>query len=116
MMTSRIVMCAVIIFTVRPLRAEPVLIPPRKAKELVLYAPRPDYPYVARGLHETGSGIFALTVDQNTGKVTAIHIEQSTGYKRLDWAAIKAFMLWRFKPHAIAPKVKIPITFSMTRG
>jgi TonB family protein len=115
MMKLRIAAFALIISASLALGAEAILIPPGKAKELVLYAPRPGYPYLARELHETGQGLFVLTVDENTGKVTAIHIEQSTGHKRLDWAAIKAFMLWRFKPHATAPMVKIPITFKITR-
>ncbi len=114
MMKLRISIFALIIFASPRLWAEPIAINAAEAKEFVIYAPRPGYPYAARDLNETGSGVFALTLDENTGKVTAIHVEQSTGHKRLDWAAIKAFMKWRFRPHT-AKKVKIPITFAMTR-
>jgi TonB family protein len=39
---------------------------------------------------------------------------QSIGNPILDNSALSAFRRWRFKPGACAPKVKIPITFTMT--
>ncbi len=83
-------------------------------RSLILHAPRPEYPYLARDLRETGKGLFTLTVNTATGKVTAINVDTSTGRKRLDWACIKAFMQWRFRP-GVVRKVRIPVTF-LIRG
>lgn len=82
------------------------------AKALAINSPRPEYPYEARSRHITGSGVCVVSVDAS-GTVTDATMAQSLGNPILDNSATSAFRRWRFKP-GVAPKVKIPITFTMT--
>jgi TonB family protein len=79
-----------------------------KKKTLAIFAPKPkrspDWP--------DGRGVFFLNVNNETGEVKSVEVAQSTGHKVLDDSAVEAFQKWRFKPGTVAPKVKIPITFS----
>ena len=81
-------------------------------KALALNAPRPEYPYEARANWLTGHGVCVIKVDVRTGQAKTGTMSQSTGYKILDEAALKAFRQWRFKPGTVT-KVKIPIRFTM---
>src|SRR6266496_2697201 len=83
-------------------------------KDLVIYGPRPQYPYEARVKRPTGHGIVWLYVDPGTGYVTSARMLPSTGHKILDDAALDAFRQSRFKPNAVA-KVRMPITFTLGR-
>jgi protein TonB len=82
------------------------------AKALALNSPRPEYPYEARSRHITGSGVCVVSVDAS-GNVTDTTRAVSIGNPILDNSAMNAFKRWRFKA-GVAPKVKIPITFTMT--
>ena len=82
------------------------------AKALALNSPKPEYPYEARSRHITGSGVCVVSVDAS-GTVTDATMAQSLGNPILDNSAVSAFRRWRFKP-GVAPKVKIPITFTMS--
>ena len=82
-------------------------------KALVMYAPRPVYPYEARRHRITGSGIALLIVDPTDGGVTAVQMAQSCGNAILDNASLEAFRRWRFKP-GTAPTVQVPITYTLT--
>jgi len=82
------------------------------AKAVAVSAPRPEYPYEARRMHATGSGVCVMTVDAS-GAVTSATMAQSTGNSVLDNAATSAFKRWRFKPGSVS-KVRTPITFTMT--
>ena len=84
------------------------------AKAVAVYAPRPQYPYEARSRRITGSGVCVLDVDVASGSVSSAYMAQSIGNPILDNAAVSAFRQWRFKPGAAAPKVKVPITFTLT--
>ena len=55
--------------------------------------------------------MFALHVDRNTGLVSSVGIDKSTGVARLDARAVHAFERWRFKPPVISSTIRIPITF-----
>src|SRR5439155_8622019 len=83
-------------------------------KDLVIYGPRPQYPYEARVKRPTGHGIVWLYVDPGTGYVTSARMLPSTGHKILDDAALDAFRQSRFKPNAVV-KVRMPITFTLGR-
>lgn len=83
------------------------------AKAVAVSAPRPEYPYEARRMHATGSGVCVMTVDVATGAVTDATMATSTGNSALDNAATSAFRRWRFKPGTVS-KVRTPITFTMT--
>lgn len=83
------------------------------AKAVAVSAPRPEYPYEARRMHATGSGVCVMTVDVSSGAVTDATMATSTGNSVLDNAATSAFKRWRFKPGTVS-KVRTPITFTMT--
>ena len=72
----------------------------------------PDYPYMARVLHQMGSGYFRLQLDLKTGAVMQITTIQSTGFRSLDTAALRALRKWRWKPDKWQ-QVDIPVTFQL---
>ena len=84
------------------------------AKAVAIFAPKPDYPYEARSRHVTGSGVALLQVDTASGNVTDASMAQSIGNPILDNSTVSTFRRWRFRPGACAPKVKVPITYTMT--
>lgn len=61
-----------------------------QAKELLLFAAEPSYPYEARRQHLSGTGIFELRFDYETGYLREIHVVKSTGYDVFDGHAIGA--------------------------
>jgi TonB family protein len=84
------------------------------AKAVAIYAPRPEYPYEAKSRHITGSGVCVLSVDVGSGNVTDASMAQSIGSPILDNATVSTFRRWRFRAGQVAPKVKVPITFTLT--
>jgi TonB family protein len=84
------------------------------AKAIAIFAPKPDYPYEARSRHQVGSGVAVLSVDTASGNVTEASMGQSIGSPILDNATVSTFRRWRFQPGKCAPKVKVPITYTMT--
>src|SRR5437879_6591532 len=84
------------------------------AKAIAIYAPKPEYPYEARSRHVTGSGVAVLSVDTGSGNVTDASMAQSIGNPVLDNSTTSTFRRWRFQPGKCAPKVKVPITYTMT--
>jgi TonB family protein len=84
------------------------------AKAVAIFAPKPDYPYEARSRHVTGSGVAVLSVDTASGNVTDATMAQSIGSPILDNSTTSTFRRWRFQPGKVAPKVKVPMTYTMT--
>jgi TonB family protein len=84
------------------------------AKAVAIFAPKPEYPYEARSRHQTGSGVAVLSVDTASGNVTDASMAQSIGSPILDNSTVTTFRRWRFAPGKCAPKVKVPITYTMT--
>jgi TonB family protein len=84
------------------------------AKAIAIYAPKPEYPYEARSRHVVGSGVAVLSVDTASGNVTDASMGQSIGNPILDNSTVSTFRRWRFAPGKCAPKVKVPITYTMT--
>jgi TonB family protein len=82
-------------------------------RALVMYAPRPVYPYDARRQRVTGSGIALLTVDSVDGNVVDVRMVQSCGSVVLDNATLEAFRRWHFKPGSVE-RVQVPITYTLT--
>jgi len=82
----------------------------RKVKALAIVAPPPRYPVDAQGRHPQGYGVVLMHVDGKTGWVISAKMQQSTGNKLLDDAAIAAFSHWRFRPGSAA-YIHSPITF-----
>ncbi len=86
---------------------------PQLDPSTLLSAPRPEYPFEARKLRQTGSGVVLLEVDPATGAVKKARMAQSTGHRVLDEAAIAACSAWRFRK-GVPARQKAPITFTMT--
>jgi len=76
------------------------------------YMEAPAYPAVAKRWHVQGAGIFRVSIDINTGRVTDVSVLRSTGYGVLDGSAIRTLKLWRWKPGKYA-KVNVPISFKL---
>ena len=86
---------------------------PQNLKGICLYAPDSEFPMdlVRRGVR--GKGIFRVTIDRNTGKVTEVKVIRSTPYQILNELAAKSLLQWRFTPGTIIG-FEIPITFEVT--
>ena len=84
---------------------------PELAKKITIVGQLPDYPAAAWRQKMKGSGVFALNVDPETGLVTSVQIEKSTGLGILDASCLKTFKRWRFKPHTVR-KLHIPVIFT----
>jgi TonB family protein len=80
------------------------------AKAVAISAPLPDYPYLAKRAHITGSGVCVMLVDRRSGRVTRAMMEQSTGNAILDKITTDTFAEWRFKPRTVS-QVQVPITY-----
>lgn len=79
--------------------------------------PSPAYPAYSIRQRETGRVLLRVQVSA-TGTPTAIDLEQSSGFFRLDRAAIQAVWTWRFTPaqedgHPEAGDVLVPIHFRL---
>ena len=74
--------------------AEPVRTPPQVTRSS---CKTPDYPAASRRLEETGVVQLAFLVDVD-GKAIESKIEQSSGFSRLDNAALLALQLCSFQP------------------
>ena len=81
---------------------------------IVISHPKPDYPPDARLHHLAGRGLFHITVSYETGEVTSVAVESSTGHEILDDAAAQALKRWKFRRHTIIG-LKVPITFIAPR-
>jgi TonB family protein len=93
---------------------DPMTVEEAMEKGLLISAVRPDYPYEARKQRLTGSGIFELKFDYDSGQLREIHVVESTGYQMLDSLAIAALKLWKAKPHSVH-SIRLPITFTLKR-
>lgn len=79
--------------------------------------PKPEYPTISRRLQETGKVLLRVHVD-TSGMATQVEIRNSSGFPRLDNAAVKAVWQWRFVPAkrgetTVAAWVLIPLNFEL---
>lgn len=79
--------------------------------------PEPAYPSASLELGESGSVLLRVAVDAD-GRPISVDIARSSGYGRLDRAALSAVRHWRFSParrgsEAIAGVVLVPIHFQI---
>lgn len=100
---------------VEPPPPEPVAPPRSDASHLK--NPAPVYPMMSRRLREQGTVLIELTVLAD-GKATEVTLKKSSGYRRLDEAALEAVKRWKFVPAkrgamAIAWRYVQPISFSL---
>ena len=81
-------------------------------RALVLYGPRPVYPYEARRNQITGSGVAMVRVDP-LGNPIDVRMKESTGNPFLDKSTLETLRRWRFKPIAVGT-IEVPITYTLT--
>ena len=79
--------------------------------------PAPVYPVMSRRNHEQGRVMLRVSVSP-AGTVDAIEIHSSSGFPRLDEAALAVVRRWRFQParsgnEAVAGKALVPINFEL---
>jgi TonB family protein len=84
----------------------------KEAEAAAIHHPHPDYPLEARRQHLSGRGIVVGAVDQKTGKLESLKMEQSTGHALLDDAILRAFRQWNFKPGTIR-RFHVPVSYNM---
>ena len=80
------------------------------AQAMAVSAPLPQYPYQAKHVKVTGSGICVMIVDTASGKVTNAMMAQSTGNAILDKVTTETFLRWRFKAGSVS-QVRVPISY-----
>lgn len=79
--------------------------------------PAPAYPYLARKAREQGVVLLRVLVTAN-GRAGEVKLEETSGSRRLDDAAMATVRKWRFVPaqqagKTIAAWVIVPITFTL---
>lgn len=73
----------------------------------------PKYPIESLRKKEQGTVTLRLTIGTN-GYVSDISIAKSSGFERLDTAALRAVKLWRWKPISREVTGLMPIPFNLT--
>lgn len=98
-----------------PPASAPVTAPRADASHL--NNPAPSYPMLSRRLREEGTVLLELLIEAD-GQISELAVLQSSGFPRLDQAALEAVKQWRFEPArqgdtAIAYRYQQPITFQL---
>ena len=65
--------------------------------------PRPIYPALSKRLGEQGTVLLRVLITAD-GKAGAVEIKKSSGFERLDRAAIEAVKQWKFNPATLDGK------------
>lgn len=99
-----------------PAPAGPVKVNDLGSKMITLVTPR--YPMESRRRKEQGT-VFLLVTLGADGIVSEIHVSRSSGYDRLDKAALDAVRKWRWSPtirngQAVAVQGTVDIPFTLT--
>lgn len=84
-----------------------------------LHNPKPQYPALSRRLGEQGRVLLHVQVSVE-GKALAVSVKESSGFKRLDDAAVTVVKQWQFVPAkqgdtALVSWVDVPIQFSLAK-
>lgn len=105
---------------------QPVVAPPAPAPVAVvaarfdadyLHNPKPVYPALSRRMSEEGKVLLKVRVSAQ-GTALDVAISKSSGFPRLDAAAVDAVTRWRFVParrgdEPVDSSVVVPITFAL---
>lgn len=96
-----------------PAPADPITLPHLNAD--YLHNPAPDYPSESRELGEQGRVLVRAKISTD-GKVEQVVLRKSSGYQRLDEAALSSVKQWRFVPAQqgavqVAAWVVVPVAF-----
>jgi protein TonB len=100
-----------------PQEPEEITMTSQMLTAIYLRNPKPSYPNLSRRLSEQGTVMLRVFVNV-TGDATRVDLKESSGFPRLDKAALDAVEGWKFVPakkgdHAIAAWVVVPIRFSL---
>lgn len=76
--------------------------------------PAPSYPQLSRRLGEEGQVLVRVQVSAD-GKVLSVELKQSSGFERLDEAALKAVAKYRFTAIGHISSVVVPIKFNLKK-
>jgi len=101
----------------QPAAPAPAPIVPPDFTASQLRNPGPAYPYLSRRAKEQGVVLLKVLVSTD-GKAERLQVEESSGFDRLDDAALKTVAKWRFMPATQAGQpreawVIVPVTFSL---
>lgn len=82
-----------------------------------LHNPKPVYPALSRRMSEEGKVLLKVRVSAQ-GTALDVAVSKSSGFPRLDAAAVEAVTRWRFVPakrgdEAVDSSVIVPITFAL---
>lgn len=96
---------------------DPLSVEPPRFNADYLDNPSPDYPRVSRRMGEEGRVLLRVLVSAG-GLANRVLVKQTSGYVRLDEAALDAVRRWRFVPaqqggNPVDAWVVVPITFSL---
>lgn len=97
----------------------PPAVPAVRSDAEYLHNPAPRYPQASLRHGEEGRAILRVQVGAD-GNVDQLQLHQSSGYPRLDQAALDAVRSWRFVParqggQPVAAIYLVPVNFSLTR-
>lgn len=84
---------------------------PERFKGIILAAPEPDYHrFVGYTFTVKDQGVYRLKINPSSGLVDEVGVLKRCYEKRLDAAAVMAFMAWKFKPGAIK-ELDVPVIY-----
>ena len=100
-----------------PQEPEEVTLTSQMLTAIYLRNPKPTYPNLSRRLSEQGTVLLRVFVSI-AGDATRIEFKESSGFPRLDHAALAAVQAWKFVPakqgeQAVTAWVVVPIKFSL---
>lgn len=100
-----------------PITAEPVSIASFNAD--YLHNPKPQYPALSRRLGEQGRVLLHVQVSPQ-GSAIEVTVKKSSGFKRLDQAAVDVVKRWQFVPAQqgstpLLSWVDVPLQFSLEK-
>ncbi len=86
-----------------------------RAEADYLNNPKPSYPRLSKRMGEQGEVRLRVLVAAD-GRVASVQLTSSSGYERLDEAAVESVKQWRFKPatrggEALETWVEVPVKF-----
>jgi periplasmic protein TonB len=100
-----------------PAEQDDIVMDSRVLTAVYLSNPKPPYPNLSRRLGEQGTVMLRVLVSV-AGESARIELKSSSGFPRLDRAALNAVRSWRFSPatrgdRAVEAWVLVPIRFSL---
>jgi periplasmic protein TonB len=100
-----------------PQEPEEITMTSQMLSAIYLRNPKPSYPNLSRRLSEQGTVLLRVFVTM-AGDATKVELKESSGFSRLDHAALDAVQNWKFVPakrgeQPVAAWVVVPIKFSL---